>query len=70
MNSFTSDGYQLDQSNDRVSFSLECIMPCRSCDSTNKSYCKSCYENVSITDKILYDSVTNNCYNDCPNGYY
>ncbi len=46
------------------------MMPCKTCDNTNKSYCKSCYKNVSIADEILYDSVTNYCYNDCPNGYY
>lgn len=70
LNSFTSDGFQLDQSNDKVSFSLGCIMPCRTCDSTNKSYCKSCYQNLTMNDKKLYDPVTNYCYSDCPDGYY
>ncbi len=70
LNSFTSDGYQLDQSLNQVTFNVGCTLPCKTCDSFDKSYCLSCYQTTAITDKILFDSITNNCYNNCPNGYY
>lgn len=69
--SFTSDDYQLDYSDNKGLFTLDCTMPCRTCDPViSKSHCKDCYTNTLITDRVMFDSVTNSCYSTCPDGKY
>ncbi len=68
--SFTADDFPLDYSNDKITYSLDCTLPCRTCDTVNTSLCKSCYSNIAITDKLVFDSNTASCYSKCPAGKF
>ncbi len=68
--SFTSDNFQLDYSDDKVTYVLDCVLPCRTCDTVDTSLCKSCYSNPAITDKLVFDANTASCYSKCPDGKF
>lgn len=60
----------IDQNSSFVKFSIFCNLPCKTCSSTNKSACFSCYNNPSITSMKLYFSVGSQCVSSCSDGYY
>ena len=70
VNSYDSNGILIDSSNTDISFSYPCNLPCKTCDSSNKSICFSCYSNSSINANIIYNSITKTCLASCPAGYY
>lgn len=61
VNSYDSNGLLIDSSSTDISFSYTCNLPCKTCDSSNKSMCFSCYSNSSINSNIIYNSITKTC---------
>ena len=68
--SFDAAGFKLDESNNTIIFGITCIMPCKTCDTTNLSMCTSCYSNTLISTFIYFDSVLKGCYDNCVDGKY
>jgi hypothetical protein len=54
VNSFDSQGYQIDQSTRDILFYIQCIIPCKTCPTNSPNTCNSCYTNTSITNAIFY----------------
>lgn len=48
-----------------LTFELSCFLPCRTCLTTNMSFCLSCYSNS--TEKVLQNGT---CLSTCQTGYY
>lgn len=59
--SFDSSGYTLDESVNDITFTLACNLPCKTCSTTDKNLCSSCYTNTAITTFIYYRSTSNQC---------
>ena len=54
-----------------VKFELSCTLPCKSCESANKSACISCYSNgLLVSDRTLFDSNTKSCKSACSLGQF
>jgi hypothetical protein len=64
------NSYLVDQNSSFIKFSINCILPCRTCSSANVSSCLSCYNNPSISNLNLYYPATNQCLSLCPSAYY
>ncbi len=57
---FDTNNYSMGISNNSNSYNLECTFPCRTCLSSNTSYCSSCYE-ASLSTKV-YLGIDHLCY--------
>jgi hypothetical protein len=66
INSFDSSGYKIDESATTISFAIGCNLPCKTCSTTNKSLCLSCYQTTNVTNSIYFHASSNNCYTTCP----
>lgn len=66
--SFDSAAYTLDESKNDIKFSLACILPCRTCSSTDQNKCLTCYNNTAVTTFIYYRSTSSQCLDTCPSG--
>ena len=62
----TSDDYKIDEKTSDLIPSLECNFPCKTCPSTNKDQCTSCFTDGSTTLAYLHQ---NQCLEECPSGY-
>lgn len=70
VSSYTAAGAKIDESTSLIIFSVECVLPCRTCLTTNTSACQTCYTSTSITTfNYLYDAG-DLCYEVCPSGTY
>lgn len=60
--------YTIDQITGGLIPSFACTLPCKSCLSTNLTFCLSCFTDVSsILEKDFY---SNQCLTACPTSYY
>ena len=69
LSSYDALGYQIDQSNSDILFSIECTMPCRTCTSTN-TVCQTCYTDTTITLFNYFYSAGDSCVETCPPSTY
>ena len=68
--SFDSNSHKIDESTTDISFSLNCNLPCRTCSTTNRSSCSSCYTNILVTSSRFFHAGSSNCYVNCPDTTY
>jgi len=62
---FTYDGYVIDERTSNLTVNFYCDYPCASCDLELTDKCYSCYGGI---DERYYWDYT--CIDDCPTGYY
>ena len=60
----------IDQNSNSIQFGITCNLPCKTCQSTNKAACLSCYNDANIAVNNTYYSVNNTCLTSCPTGYF
>lgn len=74
VNTFEANGNPIDKfdssnNSTSVSFTTTCMMPCQTCQTSNKSSCLSCYKDTTITTEVNYQS-SGQCVNQCGSGFY
>lgn len=62
--------YKVDENNNKILFAATCVLPCRTCITTNSSACLSCYSNTNITTLHYLYALTYTCYSTCPSFTY
>jgi hypothetical protein len=65
LQTWTSDGYDLDLINQNMTVNFACKYPCATCVEGSSSKCLSCY--TTISHKYLHSET---CYASCPSGMY
>ena len=70
MQSVTNYNIAISDTNTDIYYNIICNNNCRSCLTTNLSYCTSCYINIASISYKYFDNTTHTCLANCASNQY